>query len=156
MKIQRINYLTFVLNKYKSYTFLFLFILSLCFPFNPPHNTFNLIENFHLPEIAYPISYVAIGITFILFVSSFGYKLTRTSEMNLNLNSRTLKVDGTELNLKGNFSYQLFLKSQDRYEDKNIWTLSLNSPISQTFNILLTHQEKQNLQESLNTWKTEE
>tara|TARA_R110002012_G_scaffold85496_1_gene213196 strand:- start:55457 stop:55951 length:495 start_codon:yes stop_codon:yes gene_type:complete len=148
METEHINWLTFQLDKYKSYFVLAALLLSICFPFSPPHNTFNLIENFHLPEIAYPISYVAIGIMFLLFMGSFKVSFTQTSKLSWNLNERTLTV-GQSTYAIPSIQSPLILKSMDKYQDKDIWEVKLSQPIKRTFNIPLTRDQKELLQNML-------
>lgn len=154
MKIEHINWLNFLIDKYKSYFFIFLFILTLCFPFNPPHSTNNLIQLFHLPDSAYPISYVMIFVMLIVLIVSFNIKFNKPKQLNWNFDERTVQLEETEFSLTGNFDYSLNIKSQNRLKERNIWELTIKSPIRRTFNILLTHQEKQDFQVQLDNWKT--
>lgn len=153
MEIPFIKWSAYLMRKYLRYVYLFFFLLSLCFPFNPPHNTFNLIENFHLPSIAYPISYIFILIFFILLVSNFSVPPTPSGTIIISENKYELKGDDWNIPIS-NISGHLHLRVLNYEGEKSIWILTVKHPSKKELNLIMTKVEKKKLEGILRAYKT--
>ena len=153
MKVSSFSWLNYLINKYTRYVYLFLFVSSLCFPFNPPHNISNLINRFHLPEIAYPISYFLIVFFFILLVSKFSVPSLSINPLFWDIEKQEVRGDGWSIDLR-NIEYELHLKILGTINEKSIWKIRITKPVHKSYNLLLNFAEKKEFVNILQAFKS--
>jgi|GEM_PF-2716575 len=142
MVIEIFNLKEFYIKKAVSYL-LMLFTLAIYgFPFKFPHNTYNWIQKYDLPDYSYPVFIVLFIMFFSLMIGSF---------FNTPVITKTL-YDLTEggINKKGTFymfNDMVNYKLEGMYEmeigDKPVWKFTANFENKKlVLYLLLSHFEK--------------
>ena len=155
MEIETINWRQYLIKKYARYLYLFLFILSICFPFIPPHSSANLIDNFHLPDSFYPIAYVSAFVFFILLISKFSTPKLKISSLTIDKAKKTLSYSNSESFKLAGIEYELTMRNLDEIHGRMIWQMEIKKPIHRTFNLLLDTDDRIELEQLLNELESE-
>lgn len=149
MIIETFDLKEFYLKKSIPYFLMFCTLFCYGFPFKFPHNTYNWIQKFDLPEYTYPVFILLFIIFFISMIISF-FSDTVISKIQYDLTSGVLIYKGSSYRFNEMLNYKLEGRFGLTIENKTVWKFNVVfKDKSISLFLLLSFAEKKEFQNYL-------